>query len=227
MILIIVFTIIILIGISLLIAVISTSFLKKRSFKVKGRNYQTEFKDRYEERVEELKKEEGEKVKETEAKEFDYSYTKKAKGSFKWILISICILVVIFFASFFGYKGYKKFKETPKLYFCEDVNLEKQKPVHRSNTFVRGNVTIFIKSAAPIDTNRMKVDVYRINSKGSERFVSKNLTINPDWTSFSLNVLFDRLGTFRVIVSKENEKIIGNKKIYIVPDRYAFKPIHG
>jgi len=227
MILIIIFTLIILAGVSFLAAVIGTSFLKKRSYRRKNEDYRSVYKDQYEIKVGELEKEEAKENKKDagESKGVGYYYEKKAAFKFKWILIFLGMIVIVFIASFFGYQLYQKIKLTPKMYICEGVDFEKLKPIHKSNTFIRGNVDIFVKSKVPLKTKGIKVDVYKIDSKGLETFASKKLDVNPDWTSFSLKVLFDKIGTFRVVVSKDNGELISEKRVYIVPDKYAFKAI--
>lgn len=147
------------------------------------------------------------------------------KSSSTWFFITISVLIFVMFAAYFGIRGYKNITARPNLYFCENVDYVKQKPIHKSNTFTRGNVTIFVKSRTPFEQNTARVDIYRIDIKGLEPFAGKELTIKPEWTSFSFKALFDKLGVYSVLVFNADGKLLNQKKIYIVHDSYAYKPV--
>lgn len=147
------------------------------------------------------------------------------KSSSTWFFITISVLIFVIFAAYFGIKGYKNITARPNLYFCENVDYVKQKPIHKSNTFTRGNVTIFVKSRTPFEQNTARVDIYRIDIKGLEPFAGKELTIKPEWTSFSFKALFDKLGVYSVLVFNADGKLLNQKKIYIVHDSHAYKPV--
>ncbi len=147
------------------------------------------------------------------------------KSSANWFFITIGVLIFVIFGTYFGAKGYKNITARPNLYFCEYVDYIKQKPIRKSNTFTRGNVTIFVKSRTPFEQNTARVDIYRIDIKGLEPFASQELPIKPEWTSFSFEALFDKLGVYSVLVFNADGKLLNQKKIYIVHDSYAYKPV--
>lgn len=147
------------------------------------------------------------------------------KSSANWFFITVGVLIFVIFGTYFGVKGYKNITARPNLYFCENVDYVKLKPIHKSNTFTRGNVTIFVKSRNPFEQNTARVDIYRIGIKGLEPFAGKELTIKPEWTSFSFKALFDKLGVYSVMVYNADGKLLNQKKVYIVHDSYAYKPV--
>ena len=149
--------------------------------------------------------------------------TLKSSGS--WFFLIIVAIIFVIFVAFFGIKGYRSFTSKPTLSFCESVDYIKQKPVHRSNTFTRGNVTIFVKSREPLGQHTARVDIYRIDQTGLEPFAGKELSIKPEWTSYSFKVQFDELGVYSVMVFDAQGVLLNQKRVYIVHDSYAYKPV--
>ena len=147
------------------------------------------------------------------------------KSSGSWFFIIIVAIIFVIFVAFFGIKGYRNITSKPALSFCESVDYIKQKPVNRSNTFTRGNVTIFVKSREPLDQHTARVDIYRIDQTGLEPFAGKELSIKPEWTSYSFKVLFDELGVYSVMVFDAEGVLLNQKRVYIVHDSYAYKPV--
>jgi hypothetical protein len=162
------------------------------------------------------------------AKPFDYGATGRPavqRSSGSWFFIIIVAIIFVIFSAFFGIKGYRNFVSKPTLAFCESVDYIKQRPVNRSNTFTRGNVTIFVKSREPLGQHTARVDIYRIDQTGLEPFAGKELSIKPEWTSYSFKVLFDELGVYSVMVFDAEGVLLKQKRLYIVHDSYAYKPV--
>lgn len=147
------------------------------------------------------------------------------KSSGSWFFLIIVAIIFVIFVAFFGIKGYKNFTSKPTLSFSESVDYIKQKPVHRSNTFTRGNVTIFVKSREPLGQYTARVDIYKIDQTGLEPFAGKELSIKPEWTSYSFKVQFDELGVYSVMVFDAQGVLLNQKRVYIVHDSYAYKPV--
>jgi hypothetical protein len=147
------------------------------------------------------------------------------RSSGSWFFIIIVAIIFVIFVAFFGVKGYRNLTSKPALSFCESVDYIKQKPVNRSNTFTRGNVTIFVKSREPLGQHSARVDIYRIDQTGLEPFAGKELSIKPEWTSYSFKVLFDELGVYSVMVFDAEGVLLNQKRVYIVHDSYAYKPV--
>ncbi len=238
MILIFIFGLIFLIGFSLFVATLGTSFLKKYAKRVsktgkpilKEIDYRKRFRKEYEKQISEITPKEVEK--ETtgeyaipEGKRYGLEEAAEKSQAGKWVLFSLGILIVLIISVSFGYKQYQNISARPRLFFCENVDYVKLKPIHRSNTFTRGNVTLFVKSRKTLDADKARVDVYKIDPQGPRHFSSEKIPLKPEWASFSMKILFDRIGKYSVVVSTDDGTIIDRKNIFIVPDSYAFKPI--
>lgn len=230
-----IFILILLIGISLFIAVVGTAILKRYSTRVgKPREIpvnKSEFKNHYKRKYEESVSAIPEKVQKTPVyipsteREFVYKKPKESHAEGKWFFITFVVLIVVIFSFYFGIKGYQNLIMKPKLFFCENVDYVKLKPINKSNTFTRGNVTIFIKSHRPLEQDKARVDIFSIDHQGLNHYATKELPLKPDWTSFSFKVLFDKIGTYTVMVYDMNDRLLNQENIYIVPDSYAYKPV--
>ncbi|MFW6137760.1 MAG: hypothetical protein ACOC7U_01170 [Spirochaetota bacterium] len=208
------------------------------------KDYQEEYEKQYRQKVEEIrqqerKQQEAEKSKPsgpgpettTEAAPGITRPPSRPAGAFpqaavvKWVLVSAAVLVFLGLGYFFGTSLYQNIASRPKLYFCERVDYEDLGPVNKSDTFIRGKVTLFITSSQSLGMEQAKIDIYKITRRGYEQFASKTLPLKPSWTSFVAKVLFDELGTYTVAVSDGEDRLISQRKIYIVPDSYVFKPV--
>jgi hypothetical protein len=145
----------------------------------------------------------------------------------KWFAISIVVLIVMFFAVFFGVRVYQSATSRPKIDFCEYVDFVKMKPVNPSVMFTRGNVTLFLRSGAPLEIDKMRIEIYRIDRDGIVPYSSSEKQLKPDWTSFSVKILFEQLGTYTVMLYTNAGALLGQKTIVIVPDSYVFAPVQG
>lgn len=238
----IIFILIFLIGISLFVAVVGTAFLRRHSrritvqpreypirasggdFSNRSSRYRREF-------VQTVKKEPEREL--SRAPEYfppsegipSYKKMREAGAEGKWFLITIAVLVLVIFSFYFGVKGYQNITMKPKLYFCENVDFVRQRPINKSDTFTRGNVTVFVKSRRPLGQEKVRVDVYKIDTEGLSPYASKELPLKPDWTSFSFKTLFDSTGSYTVMVHGKNDRLLDQENIFIVPDSYAYKPV--
>lgn len=142
-----------------------------------------------------------------------------------WVLISFGIAAVLVSFFLFGYPRVAGLVTQPRLIFCEGVDYLKQKPDNRSNTFTRGNVTLFLRSKKPLGISNATVKITVIGPEGPEEYERKTIPVRPNWTSFSLKALFDRIGTYEVRILTGEGGLIDRRVIYIVPDSYAYKPV--
>jgi hypothetical protein len=144
-----------------------------------------------------------------------------------WVLVSLGIAAVLAVSFYFGYGRVSEFLKRPRLIFCEGVDYVKLRPIRSSNTFTRGNVTVFVKSGGVLDTQSATVEIFRVGQEGPEYFDRRTIPIRPHWTSFSIKALFDRIGSYSVKVLEEDGDLLAEKVIYIVPDSYAYRPVAG
>jgi len=221
-------------GISLFIAVVGTIFLKKRSRRVhpevadtgvSAEEYRKKFEKGYESALESVKQESA-AVREREYVPTVAVAEKRGAGA-KWALISFLALGILLVTVYFGVRAYKNWALKPKLIFCEQIDYVKLKPIRKSDTFTRGNVTLFLKSKRPLDISKAKIEVYRVGPDGIVPYSVKEVEVNPLWVSFVFKVLFSELGTYLVRIQDENGEVLVQKYIHIVPDEYAFKAVPG
>ncbi|MBN2322989.1 MAG: hypothetical protein JXQ30_04585 [Spirochaetes bacterium] len=240
MILIVIFVLIFLIGFSLFAAVLGTSFLGKHAGRVvktrKGRVSERSVSER--EIAERFKAEYKEGIVQTAGEGVTippgelqppaavrYAQPVRTGRGGMWVLISLGIAAVLVFSFLFGYPKAARFVTEPRLVFCEGVDYLTQKPENRSNTFTRGNVTLFLRSRKPLGMISATVKITRIGKEGVEEYDRRTIPIRPGWTSFSLKALFDRTGTYEVAILEEEGGLIDRRVLYIVPDSYAYKPV--
>jgi len=234
----IIFILVLLVGISLFVAVVGTAFLRKHARRVTRsrpreyfppqRRYEDPYRREFERRVHaDAGPEMGQAPVYAPGTERDLSIQRPRGGGSegKWFLITILILVLAIFSFYFGIKGYQTFTMKPRLFFCERVDYARQKPVNTSDTFTRGNVTIFLKSRRPLDLTSARVEIFKIDYTGLQNYASQELPLKPDWTSFSFKALFDQIGTYTVMVYGTDDRLISQENIHIVPDSYAYKPV--
>jgi hypothetical protein len=237
MILIVVSSLILLAGVSLFIAVLVQSFLKKhakrmvkeRGPKLTERDYRERYRLEYEEKLRE-KASQGADTGEGAVQarpEYVLPASRERGGAGKWVLLSLGIAVVLFFAFYMSYRQWGEALQRPRLYFCEDVDYVRLKPINRSDTFTRGIVTVFIKAKHTFDTTSAHVVINRVETNARVPFYSKKIPIKPGWTSFSFKVLFDKIGTYSVSVLDDDDALIAEHRIFIVPDSYAYRPVIG
>jgi hypothetical protein len=237
MILIVISSLILLAGVSLFIAVLVQSFLRKhakrmmkeRGTKLTERDYRERYRLEYEEKLRESAPygtEAGEGAVQARP-EYVLPAAQKRGGAGKWVLLSLGIAVVLFFAFYISYRQWGESLQRPRLYFCEDVDYVRLKPINRSDTFTRGIVTVFIKAKHTFDTTSANVTIDRVETNARVPFYSKKIPIKPGWTSFSFKVLFDKIGTYSVRVLDDDGALIAENRVHIVPDSYAYRPVTG
>jgi hypothetical protein len=251
MILTIIFVLVLLIGVSLFIAVLGTALLRRNATYARhaenggrpagagyrgrpGPAYEERARDGYEARAHERMERAAEaphapppEYTPLEPRYFAPPPVRSGGAEGKWFFLTIVLLAVIFFAVFFGVKFYQSSTAMPRLFFCETVDFIGMKPVNASDAFTRGNVTLFLRSRAPLETESVRVEVYRREIEGMVPYGSRELPVKRDWTSFSTKVLFDQIGTYTVMIYGKTGDLIAQKSLYIVPDSYAYKPIWG
>jgi len=254
MILTILFAFVLLIGISLFVAVVGTAFLRRHSTRVvggmssprsvsmrsgtygarsrgsveRGGDFSSQYRSGFEQRVGgKIEPEQAERLSyiPVPEREFVYRRPREAGGEGRWFLLTLVILVVVMFSFYFGIRGYQNILMKPRLFFCEGVDFTRLKPINSSDTFTRGNVTIFVKSRNTLETDRVRVDIYRIDNQGLNLYSSKELPVKQEWTSFSFKALFEDLGTYSVMVYGAGDQLLNQENIHIVPDSYAYTPV--
>ena len=209
MILTIFFAFILLIGISLFVAVVGSSFLRRHSTRVSNSwpvsvqrsdfsarsrrgvergdfssHYRREFEQKVSPSAEPRLQKEPSYFPVPEG-DFLYRKPREAGGEGKWFLITVVVLVVVIFSFYFGIRGYQNLALKPRLFFCESVDFARLKPINTSDTFIRGNVTLFVRSRRALEIDKARVDIYRIDTQGLSLYDSKELPVKPEWTSFS------------------------------------------
>jgi hypothetical protein len=141
-----------------------------------------------------------------------------------WVLVGVLALTLFSGALYVTLRGWPSVLTEPKLYFCEYVDFARQKPVNRSDTFSRGNVTLFVKSPQQLELNSARIEIYRLGEQ-QEPYAQKNIPLRPSWMSFAVQILFEHTGNYRVSVLGEDGTPIGIGRLTIVPDTYAYKPV--
>jgi hypothetical protein len=145
----------------------------------------------------------------------------------KWFALGIVVLIVMFFGVFFGVRIYQSSTSKPRIDFCEYVDFVKMKPVNASVMFTRGNVTLFMRSGAPLEIDKIRIEIYRIDRDGIVPYSSSERQMKPEWTSFSVKILFEQLGNYTVMLYTNTGALLGQKTIVIVPDSYVYAPVRG
>ena len=143
----------------------------------------------------------------------------------KWAFIIPVVVVAVVVLLLFGMREFIGRPSQPRLYFCEDVDYTKAKPVRQSDVFTRGNVMLFLKSKTPLYLDEARVEVYRIDTEDFEPFIEKELRLKPEWESFSVKALFASVGQYSVYVYGNTDEPLVRKNITIVPDSFGFKPV--
>lgn len=238
MILILLFIALFLTGIALFTAGISSTFLnrpvaRRRTVyepRLKERNYRKEFRNSYLDRINqraEKKKEKVDTEKHLKAKEAKAAPREKRAVRFKpqWVFILMGMIGVMFLSAYFGYMGYQAIAAKPKIVFCEKIDFGRMKPINVSDMFTRGNVSVYVKSAKSFDLERAQIDIYKVDNNSSERYANKKIPLKPEWTAFSVRVLFERIGSYNVRISDTEGRLITQKSIHIVPDHFAYKAV--
>jgi hypothetical protein len=141
-----------------------------------------------------------------------------------WVVAVVLALVLFSGALYITLRGWPAALTGPRLYFCEYVDFARQKPVNRSDTFTRGNVTLFVKSPRRLDMNSARIEIYRLGEQ-QEPYAEKTVPLRPSWTSFAVQVLFEHTGNYRVGVLREDGTPLGIGRLAIVPDTYAYTPV--
>jgi hypothetical protein len=143
----------------------------------------------------------------------------------RWAYIIPVIVVAVVLLLLFGVREFIGGPAQPKLYFCEDVDYAKARPIRHSDTFTRGNVMLFLKSKTPLYLDEARVEVYRLDTEDFEPFLEKELRLKPEWESFSVKALFATVGQYSVYIYGNTDDPIVRKNITIVPDSYGFRPV--
>jgi hypothetical protein len=242
MILIAIFILVFLIGFSLFAAVLGSSFLGKHARRVvkaggrtpTGRRVSEKeiaqrFKEEYEEGVVQTAGASSTRTPKGVQSPVAMPYAPPARAGRggMWVLVSLGIAAVILFSAFFVYPRASAYVSAPRLIFCEGVDYLTQKPENRSDTFTRGNVTLFLRSRKPLDIDSATVKITRVGPAGPEEYDRKTIPIKPGWSSFSLTALFGKTGAYEVAILAEEGGLVDRRVIYIVPDSFAFKPVPG
>ena len=143
----------------------------------------------------------------------------------RWAYILPVIVVAVVVLLLFGVREFIGGPAQPKLYFCEDVDYVRARPIRHSDVFTRGNVMLFLKSKTPLYLDEARVEVYRLDTEDFEPFIEKELRLKPEWESFSVKALFATVGQYSVYIYGNTDEPIVRKNITIVPDSYGFKPV--
>lgn len=134
----------------------------------------------------------------------------KKKEFSKRILIAVGIIVAIIIIGVIV-SG----KTSNNIIFCTSVD-NNLKPTGVSDKFDLGNVTAELKNGKPLNIDRIKVIVYKIDG-GSEQIYNKSENnVNPQWDSVALNLYFNDAGQYRVDFMKEDKTIIGSGKVTLI-----------
>jgi hypothetical protein len=246
MVMLIVFGLLFLIGFAFLIALLGTTFLKKHSVRLPDR-YRTGIVERpssnYQQKPQFPARDYREKPGDLSAQDAgrrDINMPMRAPsmshemypsrgagtaGGGKWAFVAPIVVVAVVLVLLFGMREFVGSDVRPRLHFCESVDFARLKPIHRSDTFTRGNVTIFVKSKAPLLLENARVEIYRLNAAGFEPYTEKELILKPEWASFSIRTLFDTVGSYMVSVYGNDDVLLNQKNINIVPDTLAYRPV--
>jgi hypothetical protein len=246
MITLIVFGVLFLIGFALLVALLGSSFLKRHSVRMPDRtrsgygappSYRQAPPPRSQPSAREIRSEYREGYGEQAAPQgtggvaaprppvYAPGAPSRVSSGSRWAFIAPVVVVVLVLVVLFGLREFMGSDVRPRLYFCEEVDFTRHKPINRSDTFTRGNVTIYVKSKTPLLMDRAYVEVYRLNTDGYEPYMDKELRVKPEWASFTLRALFDTVGSYMVSVYGKDDVLIAQKNINIVPDHFGYKPV--
>ncbi len=237
MFLIIVLGLVFLVGVSLFVAVVGTSLLKRHAVRIPSPSEtvppETDYGGRFEAGFQEQVGEEKKEAPVSSAMPpvpgpirppFPQRRVPSGGGG-RWIPITILIVVILVSFALYGTRGMRGAGRAYRLYFCEDVDFTRLRPIHKSDTFTRGNVTLFLKAKEPLDIKEARVVVYRLDTRQVEPYASKQIPLRPEWTAFSMKMLFDTIGSYSVNVYGPEEVLMAQKNIKIVPDSFAYKPV--
>jgi len=226
-----------LVGVSLFVAIVGTSLLKRHAVRIPGPSttalsegdYGRQFETGFKEQVTEAEKgapvaPAGPPVPRAIRPTFPQTSV-PARGGGRWIPVAVIIVVILVSFMLYGTRNMRGAGEGYRLYFCEDVDFARLRPIHKSNTFTRGNVTLFLKAKAPLGLKEARVVVYRLDTQQVKPYASKLLPLRPEWTAFSVKMLFDTIGTFSVNIYGPEGVLMAQKNIVIVPDSFAYKPV--
>jgi len=224
-----------LVGVSLFVALVGTSLLKRHAVRIPGPYESTLSKSDYGRRFEEgFQKQVTEAEKETPVSPAGPprpirpvlpQKSAPARGGGRWILIAVLAVVILSAFMLYGTRGMRAAGRGYRLYFCENVDFARLRPIHKSDTFTRGNITLFLKAKAPLNLKEARVVVYRLDTQQVEPYASKILPLRREWTAFSVKMLFDTIGTYSVNIYGPEEVLMAQKNIVIVPDSLAYKPV--
>ena len=146
-------------------------------------------------------------------------------GTSKLAFIIPVVVVAVVVLLLFGMREFIGGTAQPRLYFSEEVDYVKARPIRRSDTFTRGNVMLFLKSKTPLYLDKARIEVYRLDTEDFEPFLEKELRLKPEWESFSVRALFATVGQYSVYVYGNSDDPIVRKNITIVPDSFGFRPV--
>jgi hypothetical protein len=256
MILLIIFGLLFLIGISFFAAAVGTSFLRKRAVRVLEVSEQEEIttppsapetpgmaksimtEEEYMKKYQEGYREQLSEIKESikietpppppagvSVSQVQPAYTfREPAGGGRVAIVVIAVLIVFGASLYFGMHGFK-IGVKPRLYFAESIDFSKLKPVRKSTTFTRGNVTLFVRSKKPLGLDGARIEVYKMSPEGFDLYTTSKLPLKPEWNAFTVKVLFDSIGSYLVTVTGKDGTLIAQKNITIVPDIFAYKPV--
>jgi hypothetical protein len=252
MILTIFFAFVLLIGVSLFVAVVGSSFLRRHSTRVSGPRYVpaqreihspaawrksgrgSDYGSRYRRGFEEQVGTAGEpgtapppSYVPSPEREAPYRGPRETGGEGRWFLLTVVVLIVVVFSFYFGIRAYQNVAMKPRVFFCEQVDLLHGRPINASDTFTRGNVTIYVRSRSPLETDRVRIEIYRIDEEGMNLYSTMEIPVKPEWTSFRYKTLFKDLGNYNVMVYGAGDQLLNQANIRIVPDSFAYKPVGG
>lgn len=226
-----------LVGVSLFVAMVGTSLLKRNAVRIPGPSgpalseggYGRQLETGFQEQVEEAEKEAPVSPAQPPVlgpiRPPFPQRSATSGGTGRWIPIAVLVVVILVAFTLYGTRGMRAAGRATRLYFCEDVDFTRLRPIHRSDTFTRGNVTLFLKAKAPLGLKELRVVVYRLDTQQVEPYASKLLPLRPEWTAFSVKMLFDAIGTYSVNVYGPEEVLMAQKNIVIVPDSFVYRSV--
>jgi hypothetical protein len=204
-------------------------------------DYRAHYREEYQEDLDELRRAESEReARENPAAEgrasqgepfsrypqqpMPSSSKRSGGGAGLWILVAVLVVVIFSGSLYATIQDWPSRLFGTRMYFCEYVDYAKLKPVNRSDTFTRGNLTLFVKSPQPLRLHRARIEVYRLGNQ-QEPYAEKIVPLKPSWMSFAVKLLFEDIGNYRVSVLESDGTPIMVDHLTIVPDSFAYRPV--
>lgn len=113
--------------------------------------------------------------------------------------ILVCLTVVLCL-----FPGCKK---AQSIYFCEGVN-DKGEQVNCGTVFSTGELTAVIKSRKNFETDRISVNICRVEEGSEQSAATMELDVKPDAATANATLPFYNTGLYRVrVIGKDKEKL--------------------